>query len=60
MPTLPELEQPGVARVSLAGGLMRSAPGHVRTIARELREQGTYTGLNAEALPGSEFRSLFA
>lgn len=60
MPTLPELEQLGVARVSLAGGLMRSALGHVRTIARELLEHGTYTSLNAEALPGSEFRSLFA
>lgn len=58
-PTLPELAQLGVARVSLAGGLMRSALGHVRTIARELLEHGTYASMNTEALSGSEFRSLF-
>ncbi len=60
MPTLPELEQLGVARVSLAGGVMRAALGHVRTIARELLEHGTYISLKAEALSGSEFGSLFA
>lgn len=57
--TLPELEQLGVARVSLAGGLMRSALGHVRTIARELRQHGTYESMKTEALSSSEFRSLF-
>ena len=57
--TLPELAQLGVARVSLAGGPMRSILGHLRTIARELLEHGTYTSMNAEALSGSEFRSLF-
>ena len=56
---LPELEQLGVARVSLAGGLMRSALGHLRTIMRELLEQGTYTHMKAEALSSSEFGSLF-
>lgn len=59
MPTLPELERLGVARVSLAGGLMRSTLGHIRTVARELLEQGTYTILSTEALSGAEFRSLF-
>lgn len=58
-PTLLQLAQLGVARVSLAGGLMRSALGHVRTIARELLEHGTYASMNTEALSGSEFRSLF-
>ncbi|HJT57039.1 MAG TPA: isocitrate lyase/phosphoenolpyruvate mutase family protein [Ktedonobacteraceae bacterium] len=58
--TLPELEQLGVARVSLAGGLMRSALGHVRTIARELLEHGSYAHMNAEALSGSEFGALFS
>ncbi len=58
--TLPELAQLGVARVSLAGGLMRSALGHVRTIARELLEHGTYASMNTEALSGPEFRSLFS
>jgi 2-methylisocitrate lyase-like PEP mutase family enzyme len=58
-PTLPELAQLGVARVSLAGGLMRSVLGHLRTIAQELRELGTYASMNTEALSSSEFRSLF-
>jgi 2-methylisocitrate lyase-like PEP mutase family enzyme len=58
-PPLPELAQLGVARVSLAGNLMRSALGHLRAIVQELRESGTYTRMNAEALSGSEFRSLF-
>lgn len=58
-PTLPELAQLGVARVSLAGGLMRSVLGHLRTIADELLESGTYTKMNTDALSSSEFRSLF-
>ena len=58
-PPLPELAQLGVARVSLAGGLMRSVLGHLRTIAQELREHGTYASMNTEALSSSEFRSLF-
>jgi len=58
-PSLPELAQLGVARVSLAGGLIRSALGHIRAIAQELLESGTYTRMNTEALSGSEFRTLF-
>jgi 2-methylisocitrate lyase-like PEP mutase family enzyme len=58
-PTLPDLARLGVARVSLAGGLMRSALGHLRTIARELLEHGTYARMEAEALSGAEFRTLF-
>ncbi len=58
-PTLPELAQLGVARVSLAGGLMRSVLGHLRTIAQELREHGTYASMNTKALSSSDFRSLF-
>ena len=58
-PTLPGLAQLGVARVSLAGGLMRSVLGHLRTIAQVLREHGTYASMNTEALSSSEFRSLF-
>ncbi len=58
-PTLPELKQLGVARVSLAGGLMRSALAHVYTVARELLEHGTYTSMNTESLSSAAFRSLF-
>jgi 2-methylisocitrate lyase-like PEP mutase family enzyme len=56
---LPELAQLGVARVSLAGSLMRSVLGHLRTIAHELYESGSYTKLEAEVLSGKEFRELF-
>jgi 2-methylisocitrate lyase-like PEP mutase family enzyme len=59
MPTLPELERMGVARVSLAGGLMRSALSHLRTVARELLEHGTYASMSTESLSSAEFRSLF-
>ena len=58
-PSLLDLAQLGVARVSLAGGLMRSVLGHLRAIAQELLESGTYTRMNTETLSGSEFRSLF-
>ncbi|HEY7974192.1 MAG TPA: isocitrate lyase/phosphoenolpyruvate mutase family protein, partial [Ktedonobacterales bacterium] len=58
-PTLPELAQLGVARVSLAGGLMRAALGHVRTIARELLETGGYERLSGDALSGADLGALF-
>ncbi|HEY0753529.1 MAG TPA: isocitrate lyase/phosphoenolpyruvate mutase family protein [Ktedonobacteraceae bacterium] len=57
--TLPELAQLGVARVSLAGGLMRSALGHIRAVARELLEHGTYASLRAESLSSPELGALF-
>lgn len=57
--TLPELKDLGVARVSLAGGLMRSALAHVYTVARELLEHGTYTSMNIKGLSSAAFRSLF-
>ncbi|MEO8286172.1 MAG: isocitrate lyase/phosphoenolpyruvate mutase family protein [Chloroflexota bacterium] len=59
-PRLLELSQLGVARVSLAGGLMRSSLGHLRAVARELLEQGSYAGMASDALTGSEFQSLFS
>lgn len=59
-PILPELARLGVARVSLAGGLMRSALGHLQTIAQELLAHGTYTSMDANTLPGADFRSLFS
>ncbi len=58
-PTLPELARLGVARASLAGGVMRSVLAHLRTIAHELLEHGTYTTMNTEALSSSEFNTLF-
>lgn len=58
-PTLPELAQLGVARVSLASGVMRAVLGHLRAIAQELREHGTYTTMSAEMLSGAELDALF-
>lgn len=57
--SLSECEHLGVARVSLAAGVMRSALGHIRAIARELLEQGTCTQMNGESLSSAEFRALF-
>lgn len=59
-PPLAELERLGVARVSLAGGLMRSMLGHLRAVARDLYERGDYTRLSADALTGAEVGALFA
>lgn len=58
-PSLPELAQLGVARVSLAGGLLRATLGHLQTIARELLTHGTYTSLAAETLSSADLRTLF-
>lgn len=59
-PTLPELAQRGVARVSLAGGLMRATLGHLHAIVQELLTSGTYTRMEATALSGADFRTLFS
>jgi 2-methylisocitrate lyase-like PEP mutase family enzyme len=58
-PSIPELAQLGVARVSLASGPMRAVLGHLRLIARELLEHGTYTRMTENAISGKELRSLF-
>ena len=58
-PTIPELEQLGVARASLASGLMRTTLGHLQRVARELLERGTYNSLSEGAISGTEFRTLF-
>ena len=58
-PPLAELAQLGVARVSLAGGLMSAMLGHLRAVVRGVLERGDYDGMAAESL-GPEFRTLFA
>ncbi len=59
-PTLPELAQLSVARVSLGGGLMRAALGHTQAVVRELLEHGSYDKLNADILSGAAFGTLFS
>ncbi len=58
-PTIPELEQLGVVRASLASGLMRATLGYLQRVAHELLERGTYNSLSEGAISGSEFRTLF-
>lgn len=58
-PPLAELAQLGVARVSLAGGLMSAMLGHLQTMVLGILERGDYDGMAAESL-GPEFRALFA
>jgi 2-methylisocitrate lyase-like PEP mutase family enzyme len=59
VPSVAELEALGVARVSVGPRPMRAALGLVRRIARELRDQGTYTAMSADALTYSEVNELF-
>lgn len=58
-PPLAELERLGVARVSLAGALMRAMLGHLQTIVRDIFERGDYTRMTAESLTGAEVDALF-
>ena len=41
-PTIPELDELGVARVSVGSGPMRATLGHLREISEEIRAEGTY------------------
>ncbi|HLV88570.1 MAG TPA: isocitrate lyase/phosphoenolpyruvate mutase family protein [Candidatus Sulfotelmatobacter sp.] len=45
-PTVAELKALGVKRISLGSGPMRAALGLVGKIARELKERGTYSGID--------------
>ncbi len=58
-PTIPDLAQIGVARVSFGGGLMRAALGQLLVIGEELRASGTYSTLSEHALASEEFEKLF-
>lgn len=59
-PSVPELAELGVARVSVGGGLTRVALGAARRAAQELLERGTFTSMARDALPSGDFRRLFA
>jgi 2-methylisocitrate lyase-like PEP mutase family enzyme len=58
-PTIPALAELGVARVSLAGGLMRAALGHLRHIAHELLASGVSSTMAQEMLSPADFHQLF-
>jgi len=57
-PDIAEMKALGVARVSVGSGPMRSTLGLVDRIARELRDQGTYTAIVDGAIPYAEVNLL--
>jgi 2-methylisocitrate lyase-like PEP mutase family enzyme len=59
MPSIPELEKLGVARVSLGSGPMRATLALLRRMAEELKTSGTYSALDG-ALPSPEVNRMFS
>lgn len=57
--TVPELEQLGVARVSVGASLARAAYGAMMRAAREMLQSGSF-GYVAEAIAGREINAIFA
>ncbi len=57
-PTIPELGQLGVARVSLGGGVARAALAATQQVAREVLEQGTYHTLE-HSLTSANVNGMF-
>ncbi|HMA43165.1 MAG TPA: isocitrate lyase/phosphoenolpyruvate mutase family protein [Gemmatimonadales bacterium] len=57
--TVAELAQLGVRRISVGGGLARTAWTGFLAAAREIAEQGTFSGL-ARAIPGADMNRFFA
>ena len=58
-PTLKEMKELGVKRVSLGSGPMRACLGVVTRIARELQNSGTYQAITEGQYPYSEANRLF-
>jgi 2-methylisocitrate lyase-like PEP mutase family enzyme len=57
-PTISELEALGVARASLATGPVCSVFGHLKKIAMEIRQSGTYHTLTLDAITHDELNAL--
>jgi 2-methylisocitrate lyase-like PEP mutase family enzyme len=60
MPSVPELQQMGVRRLSLGSGAMRAALGSLVGISKELLNEGTYQALTKNAVPYGELQKLFS
>ena len=58
-PSAPELFKLGVRRISIGGAAMQATMGYVRDIARELREQGTYTQMAQHPYSHNDATNLF-
>ena len=59
-PPVSELEQLGVARVSVGSGPMRAALAVVRDVARELKSTGTYSAFTTNAMTFNDVNELMA
>lgn len=59
-PSIPELKQLGVKRISMGSGPMRAAMGLLRRIALEASATGTYKSLLDGAVPYPEMNALFS
>jgi 2-methylisocitrate lyase-like PEP mutase family enzyme len=57
-PSIPELEQMGVARVSLGSGPMAATLGVLKKILEEIRGPGTYQTINQNAVTYAEMNRL--
>lgn len=58
-PTIPELGDLGVARVSVGSGPMRATLGYLQAISDEIREEGTYHSL-ADSIPYGDLNELLS
>jgi 2-methylisocitrate lyase-like PEP mutase family enzyme len=58
-PPVPELEKMGVRRVSVGSGPARAAYGHLRRVAAELKDKGTYATMADGAVSYADMQSLF-
>jgi 2-methylisocitrate lyase-like PEP mutase family enzyme len=58
-PSLQELKDLGVKRISMGSGPMRAAMGLLRRIAEEARTSGTYKTMLEGAVPYAEMNSMF-
>ena len=59
VPSAPELQRLGVARVSMGSGPMRATMALTRRIAKELIETGTYRTFTDDTIPYAEANKLF-
>jgi 2-methylisocitrate lyase-like PEP mutase family enzyme len=58
-PSIPRLENLGVARVSVGSGVMRATMGLTRNIAGELKHEGTYSRMLESATSYADANRLF-
>ena len=59
-PPVAALSRMRVARVSLGSGPARASLGHLRRVARELAESGTYSAIASDAISYAEANDLFS